>query len=86
MNYSSAGVRVWDGSGKELSRPVIYCGKPVVVGGTGAATMGRIIFVFDRTYTEVKQCSSQPNMPAGGGRFTCKAGGKLWATLTFKPK
>jgi hypothetical protein len=81
-------VNVWDSSGKELSRPVIHCGaKPVVVGGTGAATMRWIIFVFDKTYAEVKQCESQqPNTPVSGGRFPCKAGGNVSATLTFKPQ
>lgn len=84
-NYTNAGVQVWDSTAKLLSRPVINCGASVVVGGTGAATMQWLIFVFDKAYALVKQCESQPNTPVSGGRFTCKAGGKVSVTLTLKP-
>lgn len=42
--------------------------------------------MFDKAHTLVKQCGNQPYTPISGGRFTCKAGGKLSATLTFKPQ
>jgi hypothetical protein len=85
---------VWDGPGKLLSRPVITCGAvPVVIGGTGAATMQCLIFVLDKAYTQVQQCQRGTPPPSGptpvsvsGGRFACKASGNIWATLTIKPQ
>ena len=84
--YTSAGLMVWDASANLLSRPSMQCGASVVVGGTGAATMLWLIFVFDKAYTLVKQCQSPPNTPISGGRFACKGGGNLSATLTLKPR
>ena len=76
-SYTSAGVQVWDTTAKLLSRPSITCGATTVIGGAGAATVQWFIF---------KQCESAPDTPVSGGRFTCKAGGNLSATLTLKPR
>lgn len=85
-SYTSAGVQVWDTTAKLLSRPSITCGATTVIGGAGAATVQWFIFVFDKKYALVKQCESAPDTPVSGGRFTCKAGGNLSATLTLKPR
>lgn len=85
-SYTSAGVQVWDTTAKLLSRPSITCGATTVVGGAGAAKMLWLVFVVDKKYALVKQCESAPDTPVSGGRFTCKAGGNLSATLTLKPR
>jgi hypothetical protein len=85
-SYTSAGLQVWDSTAKRLSNPSIVCGQSVAVGGPGAATMQWFIFVFDKSYAQVKQCQSQPDAPVTGGRFACKASGTLSATLTLKPQ
>ena len=87
MNYTSAGVHVWDSLATRRPGLTLSCGaQPVVVGGTGVTTMEWVIFVFDKAYTLVKQCGNQPYTPISGGRFACKAGGNVSATLTLKPK
>jgi hypothetical protein len=64
----------------------LTCGAQPVVARHGVTTMEWFIFVFDKAHTLVKQCESQPNTPVGGGRFSCKAAGNMWATLTIKPQ
>lgn len=84
-NYTSAGVIIWDTLATRRPGPTLSCGaQPVAVGGTGVTTMEWLIFVFDKAHTLVKQCESQRNTPVSGGRFTCKAGGNIWATLSIK--
>jgi hypothetical protein len=85
-NYTSVGVQVFDASAQQISRPVITCGQTVVIGGAGAATLAWYIFVFNKVHTLVKQCESKPNTPISGGRFVCKAGGNVSATLTTRPQ
>ena len=85
-SYTSTGMFVWDNAGQILSRPAITCGQTVRVGGAGAATMYWQTFVFDKAYKQVKGCTSEPKVPVTGGRFPCKAGGNLSATLTIRPE
>jgi hypothetical protein len=85
-SYTSAGMFVWDAAGQILSRPSITCGQSVDVGGAGAATMYWQTFVIDKSYKQVKGCTSEPKVPVGGGRFPCKASGSLSATLVIRPQ
>lgn len=84
--YTSAGMFVWDNAGERLSNPSIVCGQTVTVGGAGAATMYWQTFVFDKSYKQVKACTSEPKVPITAGRFPCKASGNLSATLTLRPE
>ena len=86
-NYTSAGVNIWDTLATRPPGPTLACGaQPVVVGGTGVTTMEWLIFVFDKAHALVKQCESQRYTPVSGGRFSCKAAGNTWATLSIKPQ
>lgn len=85
-SYTGAGMFVWDTAGQILSRPSIVCGQTVTVGGAGAATMYWQTFVFDKSYKQVKGCTSEPKVPVTAGRFPCKASGNLSATLTLRPE
>ena len=85
-SYTSAGMFVWDEAGQILSRPSIVCGQTVTVGGAGAATMYWQSFVVDKSYKQVKACTSEPKVPIKGGRFPCKASGSLSVTLTLRPE
>ena len=85
-SYTSTGMFVWDNAGQILSRPAITCGQTVTVGGAGATTMYWQTFVFDKAYKQVKGFTTEPKVPVTGGRFPCKAGGNLSATLTVRPE
>lgn len=85
-NYTSAGVGVFDSERKGPAGPVVYCGKSVDIGGSWAALITWNVFVFDTAHNLVKQCGNEPYTPLSGGRFPCKAGGNVSATLTIKPR
>jgi hypothetical protein len=84
--YTIAGMFVWDAADQILSRPSIVCGQTVTVGGAGAATMYWQSFVIDKSYKQVKSCTSEPKVPVTGGRFPCKSSGNLSITLTLRPE
>jgi hypothetical protein len=85
-NYTSVGLTVFDSEKKGPAGPVVTCGGSVEFGGPEFVTITWNIFVFDKKHVLVKQCGNEPYSPISTGRFPCKAGGNVSATLTIKPR